>query len=48
MKKIAAIMPALLLSAMMFAQPTVSDPNVQVRKRRIFMPSAYPALLMFT
>jgi hypothetical protein len=36
MKKIAAIMPALLLSVMVFAQPTVSDPNVQVREAKNF------------
>lgn len=36
MKKIAAIMPAILLSAVMYAQPTVSDPNVQVREAKNF------------
>lgn len=36
MKKIVAIMSALFLSAMMFAQPTVSDPNVQVREAKNF------------
>jgi hypothetical protein len=36
MKKLVAIVPVILLSAMIYAQPTVSDPNVQVREAKDF------------